>query len=199
MSRRRLATVVLPLLVYTAATVYCTWPLARVGARQFLSEDGVMKGDVLLIVWILRWDLHALGTHPAGLYDANAFHPVPRILTSSEHLLGVLPVFGPVWAATGNPILALNVTTFLSFVLAGCGMHLLVRRWTGSTAAAYAAGLTFACAWWRLLTIPVPHTLYVQYFPLVLLGLERTAATGRLRPALLTAAALTLQIGRAHV
>ena len=48
-----------PTLVYTGATVWLTWPLARVLHTRFLSEDGAPRSDVLLILWILRWDLHA--------------------------------------------------------------------------------------------------------------------------------------------
>jgi len=47
---------------------------------------------------------HALVTDPIHLFDANAFHPARLALAGSDHLLGTLPVAGPVYWFTGNPV-----------------------------------------------------------------------------------------------
>jgi hypothetical protein len=95
-------------------------------------------GDPLLIVWILMWDFHALTTKPWSLFYANIFYPVQNTLAFSEHLLGVQPLFGPVYALTGNPVMAYNVVFFLSFVLSGIAMF-LSRELNGRRACAVSA------------------------------------------------------------
>jgi hypothetical protein len=72
--------------------------------------------DVLLVLWILKWVAHALWTAPSQLFAGNILHPTPDVVTLSEHLIGLQPIFAPVWAWTGNAVLAFNVVVFASFV-----------------------------------------------------------------------------------
>src|SRR5262249_30435829 len=65
--------------------------------------------DARLHIWILAWVAHAIATAPARLLDANINYPAPRQLTGSEHFATSQLVFGPVYALTGNPVLAANV------------------------------------------------------------------------------------------
>jgi hypothetical protein len=170
-----------------------TWPLARIGATQVMGV-GLPPPDTFLLIWILRWELHALATAPATLFQGNVLHPTPGILAGSEHLLGLQPVFAPVWAATGNPVLALNAVGFATFVLSGLCMHRLIARWTRSTAAAYAAGSAFAFSQIRYGHLGGSiHLLAVQFLPLVALGVDATLRSGRRRTAILTAIVVVLQ------
>lgn len=186
-------------LIYAAVTVWVTWPLApHAGAHLFAPQQGwittLYQGDLLLIIWIQRWVMHALATNPLHLLDANTFHPVPGVLVRSEFLFGSLVIFAPLYWLTGNPVLAQNGCALASFVLSGGFMHWLLRRWTASTAAAFVGGLAFAFATWRSPEgLGRAHLLQTQYLPLVLLGLEHAARTGWLRPALITAAVIVLQ------
>jgi hypothetical protein len=177
--------------VYAAGAAVATWPMLRAGADHIISR---FPGDVLLVTWILSWDAHALLTRPLSLFQGNILHPAPDSLAFSEHLLGQLPTFAPIWLATGNPVLALNATIFLSFILCGLFMHLVLSRWTGSELAAYSGGFAYAFAPWRMSSFHWPHLLTVQYFPLALWALDRTAAAGRARSALLAASLITLQM-----
>jgi hypothetical protein len=168
-----------PVAVYTVATVYVTWPLARAPATHYVAPTVLGLHDILLVMWIMAWTTHALFVDPIHLFHGNALHPAPYTLATSEHLLGNLPLFGPVWALTGNPLLGLNVVVFASYVLGAALMHGLLRTWTGSTAAAYCGALAFAFAPWRLVPSSPPHLLSAQYLPLLLLLLDRAARTGR--------------------
>ncbi len=183
---------VLPAVVYLVVSVWATWPLARVAGTDMVSHFS--PEDVLLDLWTLSWDVHALAHQPARLFRANIFHPLGNALTLSEHLLGHLPIFAPVWVVTKNAVLGLNLVVFASFWLSGFFMHLLIDRWTGSTAAAYTAGLAFAFAPWRLSNFQTPHQLCVQYFPLILLTLDWAAVSGRVKIGLLAAGVITLQL-----
>jgi hypothetical protein len=193
MTGGRAAALALPLAVFTTTTAYLTWPLASGLADHLVAETPLLLADVLALVWMQTWTTRALVSAPLALFDANAFHPTPRSLAGCEHLLGNTPVFAPVWLASGNPVLGFNAVTFASFVLGGVFMYALVKRWTGSAVAGYVAGLAFAFAPWRF-ELGRPRSLPVQYLPLIVLGLERTAATASLRAALVTAGVLTLQI-----
>jgi hypothetical protein len=51
-------------------------------------------------------------TNPWNLFNANIYYLASNTLALSEHLLGVLSIFAPAYALTGNPILAYNVVFF---------------------------------------------------------------------------------------
>lgn len=184
------------LLLYTAFTVWWSWPLPRLWHDHLLyrAEDAfgaLGAADAYLITWILSWVAHAIGS-PLHLFDGNILFPAPLSLAFSEHLIGYLPLFGPTYWLTGNPILALGVASFLTHPLCAFCTYLLVRRWCGS-GPALVSGLVFAFTPARYLTPPHWHMLGVQYLPLVLLLLERWLETGRTRFALLLGAAVALQ------
>lgn len=179
--------------MYTAASVWFTWPLASVATDHVVTQSPVLLNDLFLVLWMLSWVGHALLTDPMRVFDGNAFHPTPQIIAASEHLLGDMPIFLPIWLATDNAILALNCLTLVSFVASALAAHFLARRWTGSTAAAWVAGCAFAFAPWRA-ALGRPHLLQVQYLPLIAYGLDRVLAGAGTRAALLTALALALQV-----
>jgi len=149
--------------------------------------------DLYLVTWILAWGTHALGSDPSRLFDGNALYPATNVIASSEHLLGAQPIFAPVYLATGNPILGLNVVVLSSFVLCCLSMHVLLRSWTGSRLAAFAGSIAFAFAPWRL-DLGRPHLLQVQYLPLVALLVDRAIMEGAVRTGLLAGAVIGLQV-----
>ena len=181
-----------PLVVYTAGAAWFTWPLASVAAERIVAPK-VLLNDVYLVLWTLSWVGRALLHDPMHAFDGNALHPTPQVIAASEHLLGDMPVFLPVWLATDNAVLALNVLIFTSFVGSALAMHFLVLRWTGSAAAAWVAGAAFAFAPWRA-DLGRPHLLQVQYLPVVAWGLDGLVRGARWRVAVFTAAVLALQV-----
>ena len=188
----QLRSLLLPLVAYAAAAAWFTWPLPSVAADHVVAPQ-VLLNDIYLVLWMLSWVGRALLHDPLHVFDGNALHPTPRVIAASEHLLGDMPVFLPVWLATDNAVLALNVLVFSSFVLSALAMHFLARRWTGSPAAAWIAGAAFAFAPWRV-ELGRPHLLQVQYLPLIAWGLDRVVHGAGRRVALFTAAVLALQV-----
>jgi hypothetical protein len=187
--------VVLLALAYGAFTVWWLWPLSAhpgSAAGNLAGRPRAYLPDFNLTIWALAWDAHALATHPWRLFDANAFYPARLSLAFSEHFLGYLPFFAPVWAATGNPVLAGNLVLFATFPLSALGMFAAARRWTGAPAAAV-AGFLYAFDVHRLHTIPLFHMLGVWWLPLVVLLLDRWLDTARTRDAVLLAIALVFQ------
>jgi hypothetical protein len=183
-------------LVYAAAAVVLTWPLAaslttRLGALQ-------AAGDPYLNLWILGWGMHAWVTDPLGVitgrvFDANIFFPARDALTYSDHfLLQALPL-APIYAITGDAVLCYNLLMIASIAISGLAMHALVKSVTASTSAAIVAGLAWAC--WPYRTAHILHIqLQALYFlPLALLALHRLAAGRRWRDAWLLGIAAGLQ------
>jgi len=137
-------------------------------------------GDSLLNAWILAWDADHLLRFAAGdftalrgFWNANIFHPEPLTLAYSEHLVAQAVQILPVYALTGNIILSYNLLFLSTFVLSGLGMYLFVREITGSSRAAFAAGLIYAFAPYRLPQFAHLQVLSSQWMPFTLYFLRR--------------------------
>ena len=152
-----------------------------------------LSADTRLFLWTLSWDVHALLHQPLRLFDANIFHPEPRTLAYSEHLVGSALVGAPFLLATDNPLLALNVVVLLSCVLSGAGTFLLARQLGISTAGAFAAGVIFAFAPPRFTRLAQLHLATVQWIPFCLAFVHAYLKRGRRRELLVAIALFTLQ------
>ncbi|MBM4244923.1 MAG: hypothetical protein FJ148_14095 [Deltaproteobacteria bacterium] len=184
---------VLLLLGYAAAALLWLWPLPHHPWANSVYDPGgfpaVATADFYLVVWILSWFAHVVTRAPLHLFDANTFHPAPLALAYSEHLIGYLPLFGPFWWATGNGILALNATAFLTYPLSAWFTYLFARRFVGRPGAAVAGAF---CAL-RYELPPHFHLLGAQWFPVILYALDAWLDAARARHAVLLALALLLQ------
>jgi hypothetical protein len=92
-----------PLLVYCAAALVTTWPLA-LHARTLLGASSG-PGDPYLNLWILGWDMQTLLSRPAALFNgaifnANIFYPATATLAYSDHLLLQSVLLSPLYAIT---------------------------------------------------------------------------------------------------
>jgi hypothetical protein len=194
-------TLVAVILAYLLLALWATWPLALHATDHLWSIDPerwpavarLGSADHFLNLWILSWGCHALASHPLAFFDANIFHPLERSLATGEHMLGVLPLYAPVYAATGNPILAANVLLGLSFVLGGIGMYLLVLDLVGRRGAAFAAGMIFAFAPWRFAWLVHLQLVGVHLLPFIVFCLRRALETGSRGALAAFALVLTLQ------
>ena len=183
-------------LLYAAAAVLITWPLAiQLTTRLGALEGG---GDPYLNLWILGWDLHAWTSDPAGVFsgrvfDASIFYPAPGTLTYSDHLLLQALVLTPVYALTHDVALCYNLLLIGSLVASALAMCLLVHSLTANRTAALIAGL--AWGFWPYRSAQMLHLqLQSLYFlPLALYAFHRVAAARRWRDAALLGAAAALQ------
>ncbi|HEY8548494.1 MAG TPA: hypothetical protein VIL35_00945 [Vicinamibacterales bacterium] len=161
---------------FVVLTVAMTWPLARGLARDVPAD----LGDPLLNCWILAWNathlLRAAGGDLTALSDVwhtNIFHPAPWTLAYSE-LLAVQSVLAtPIYALTGNILLAYNLLFLGAFVLSGLGMYLFVREITGSWRAGFIGGLLFAFTPYRFVQASHLQVMWSCWMPFVLFGLRR--------------------------
>lgn len=163
-------------LIYTATAVVMTWPLAaRLGLG--LASD---LGDPAFNSWVLAWTsgqlMQALGGSAGALLDywnANIFHPERLTLAYSEHMTAQAIQALPIYAATGNILVAYNLLFISTFALSGLAVYLLVRDLTDRPLAAFLAGLVFAYAPYRIGHLSHLQVLSSYWMPLALLGFHR--------------------------
>jgi hypothetical protein len=154
---------------FLALAAVKTWPLLA----HFGTRLGAQGSDALLVTWILAWDVHALTTRPLRLFDANLSYPIERSLAFSDHLLGVVPLFAPVYLVTGNAVAGYNALLLLSFVLSACGAFALAWSWTRNWWPSIVAGVLFGFAPLRLSQIGHLQLLTFFWAPWALLFLDR--------------------------
>ena len=185
----RLRQTVAVVAVFVALTAVLTFPLSLEPGTRALP----LSADTRLFLWTLSWDVHALLHQPLRLFDANIFHPEPRTLAYSEHLVGSAVLGAPFLLATDNPVLALNVVVLLSCVLSGAGTFLLARQLGIGAAGAFAAGVIFAFAPPRFTRLAQLHLATVQWIPFCLAFVHAYLQRGRRRDLLLAIGFFTLQ------
>lgn len=183
--------------MYAAALLYATWPLPlRMEDGLILSTDGIVSWnrlDVDLVAWILGWGAHALATDPMSLFQANIFHPAPNSLASSEHLLGLQVFAAPIFWASGNAVLAYNVTVLVTSWLTAMTMFLVARQWTGSAVAGLVAGAAFAFSPGIAREFSRLNESPLYLFPVVVLLAWKAAEAPTLRLLVALALATSLQ------
>lgn len=154
---------------FLALAAVRSWPVLT----HFGTHLGSRGSDALLVTWILAWDVHALATHPFRLFDANLAYPLEHSLAFSDHLLGVLPLFAPVYLLTGNAVAGYNTVLLLSGALSAFGAFALAWWWTRRWWPAIVAGLFFGWAPLRLSQIGHLQLLTFFWAPWALLFLDR--------------------------
>ncbi len=161
------------LVMFAAAAVLHTWPLASdITGLSRLDND-----DTGLNTWIVAWVAHALPRAPLALFDAPMFYPEPRTLAYSEHLFVPGLLGAPLqWMGMSAPT-TYNLLVLAGFTLSAWTMCLVVRRWTGSTAAGIVSGLLFAFNAHLLTRLAHLQALHVEFFPLTLYAFDRVLAS----------------------
>jgi hypothetical protein len=130
--------------VFFCLSAIFTWPLAT-GLTDTLPD----WADAADSTWRIGTIASHLPTDPLHLYDSPAFYPMQADLALDELLTGQGLLAAPVIWLTRNPLLAYNLLNFLSYVLSGFSMWLLVRHLTGSALAGYLSGIIFAFSPWH--------------------------------------------------
>jgi len=174
--------------VLAGLTAVYTWPVLLHPASTVAHD----RGDPLLVTWLLWWSTHKLPLTTAW-WNAPAFYPAPGVFAFSENLLGLAPIAWPIIAATGSPVLAYNVSFFLSFVLSGLGAYFLAWVLTRRHDASMLAALAFAFAPYRLSHTHHLQLLSAYWMPVAIAALHRYVEDERPRWAALFAGSWLMQ------
>ncbi|MFP6663769.1 MAG: hypothetical protein VCC00_06185, partial [Deltaproteobacteria bacterium] len=177
----------------TVVVVFLTWPLARLLGTELPLTAKACGFDSQLIGWALAHQSDALLAAPMRLFEGGAFYPASSPILFGEAAFGALPFFLPVFAATGNPTLALNLTFLFAVASAAAGIYLVVFATTGRHGAGVVSVATLLGSRWLLWQWAPCAANYalIGYLPwiflLLVLGIETR------RRMLLLAALIALQ------
>jgi hypothetical protein len=160
--------------VYAALAAVATWPLLR-DMRTHIASDA---GDPILNTSILVWNATTM-PYSSAWWTAPHFYPTIGTTTFTENLLGIYPIASPVYWLSRNPLLAYNLSLFLTWPLAAVSVFLLVRFLTGRADAAFVSGLAFAFTPYRAVSLGHIQTVAAFGVPLALLGLHGYRREGR--------------------
>lgn len=155
--------------LFLLLTALMTYPLI---VHLPIAMDGF--GDPFFNAWTLAFTQHQLLTDPFQLFDSNIFYPYKWTLAFSEHQVASALLSLPVYLLGGSPILVHNVVFFLTFVLCGYGMTLLVRELTQNQWAALLAGIAFAFSSYRFSQLAHLQILAFHWMPFCLLFLHKS-------------------------
>ena len=106
--------------------------------------------DPYLITWTMWWDYHQTFTDPINLFHTNTFFPYRYTLAFSETCYGLALPFFPLFALGFKPVTVHAVAMFFGFALSAYGAFRFTRTITGSTGAAWVAGIMFGFIPYRL-------------------------------------------------
>ncbi|MGZ5427057.1 MAG: hypothetical protein ACXWE1_07585, partial [Thermoanaerobaculia bacterium] len=154
---------VLVCLAFLGLTVVMTWPWV-LHLRDHCSDPG----DPYLNSWIMWWDFHQTFHDPLHLFHGNIFFPLKYSLAFSEHNYGIALLFFPLYALGIRPLTVQGLATLLGFASSGYGAFRLGRTLTGSTGAAWVAGIAYAFVPYRFGQLPHVNYLFSGWIPLLL-------------------------------
>jgi hypothetical protein len=149
--------------------------------------------DTAFNTWVVAWVAHQIVHDPLALFEAPIFYPVPHALAFSEHMVVQGLIGLPLQWLTGSPVFVYNVLVWLGYALSGFSMALLLRSWTGSTAAAIVSGCLYAFNAHLLTRYAHLQALHLEFFPVVLYAFDRVLGGAGLRAAALLAAMFVAQ------
>ena len=160
---RRFLVEVLVCLAFLGLTVLMTWPWVL-----HLRDHASDAGDPYLVSWTLWWDFFQTFHDPLNLFHGNVFFPMKYSLAFSEHNYGIALPFFPLFALGVRPLTVHGLATLLGFALAGYGTFRLTRTLTGSTGAAWVAGIAYAFVPYRFGQMPHLPYLFSGWIPILL-------------------------------
>jgi hypothetical protein len=150
-------------LAFIGLTAVMTWPWVL-----HLRDHASDAGDPYLVSWTLWWDFFQTFHDPLNLFHGNVFFPMKYSLAFSEHNYGIALPFFPLFALGVRPLTVHGLAMLLGFALAGYGTFRLTRTLTGSTGAAWVAGIAYAFVPYRFGQMPHLPYLFSGWIPILL-------------------------------
>jgi hypothetical protein len=172
-----------------ALTCFLTWPQGLYLATRVAAHD-----DGFFSPWRVAWIAHALRTNPAGLYDANIFHPDRGTLANSDALIMQGALAGPFLWAGASPVLIYNLLLLGGFVTSGLAMFFLARRLIGDDLAALVAAVVFMMVPYRVEHFEHLELQWACFIPLTFLAIHRAFEGSSVRQGVLAGLLVWFQL-----
>ena len=175
------------LIAFVALSALMTFPLMRGLGTHILGAPA--PGDNFEYLYKTYWFKHALfDLHVSPFFNAGMFYPFGYNVTLSEITLSnTIPAL-PITLCCGE-VVAYNVTLWVSFVLSGFGMYLLVLHFARNRLGGVFSGIVFALCPYRMAHLGAGHLplMGTQWLPLLILYLDRMVTRGQRRDAVMAA------------
>ena len=149
-------------------------------------------GDPLGYGWILWWNSQATPLTDAWL-NAPIFFPTGGAIVFQDAFLGVWPITTALIRLGVTPLATLNLLIVASFALSAFAAYLLCAKVSGDRWAAFAGGIVYGFAIFRVAHLGHLHVLLTFWLPLVFLSLHTYLASGRFRWLLLASMCWAIQ------
>jgi len=182
---------------------YCGSDLSRMAPavrRADAPEAGHPGGplgaiDQRFVAWLAARNAWTLLHRPAALFEAEPCYPERNALTLGEPgiALGIAAI--PAWIATRDPVATYDLALATLALVGFLALFLLVRDWTGATAAGLVAGLLFAFHPVRLDESVHPYAWDNAWAALALFFAVRLCERRRWRDAVGLTVAAAIQVG----
>jgi hypothetical protein len=160
--------------------VYVVLGLAYTHPVLWKSATGIANDpyDPILNTSILWWNATTI-PFSAEWWNPPHFHPAQGVAAFTENLVGVSVIATPVYWLTGSGLVAYNFSFFVSWPLCAFTAYLLAWFVVRRHDAAFLAGLIYGFSPYRTMELGHLQMLFVQWFPLALLGLHGFLAERR--------------------
>lgn len=174
-----------------ALALLMTWPLAT--GMGHLGRTFANDADGQLSIWNVSWVARTLVVDPWHVFDANIFHPHKTTLAYSESNLLPGAIGVPVYWASRNPWLTLNVVMLVAFASAFVCAYLLLLYLTGNRGASAAGAVFYTFCPYVMSHLSHIQLLFTGGIPLSLLMLHRLADGPSIRRGVALGLALAAQ------
>ena len=162
-------------LIYAAAAVLVTWPLAQ----RMITDLPGPSADSLLHYWNGWWVRQALLTGSNPYRCELLFFPNGVSLATHNLAWWQIALWLPIQAVLGG-LAAYNLALLVTLVACGLAAHALVLEVVGDRRAALVAGLIYLAWPFRISQLDHPNLVGTMLVPLLLLGLMRLVRRPRL-------------------
>jgi len=178
---------VVVLITFVALSALMTFPLVQGLGTHILGAPA--PGDNFEYLYKVYWFKQALfDLQVSPFFNASTFYPSGYNVTLSETTLSnTIPAL-PLTLLWGE-VVAYNVAMWVTFVLSGFGMYLLIVHLTRNQLAGVFSGIAFALCPYRMAHLGAGHLplMGTQWLPLLILYLDRMVTRGQKRDAVMAA------------
>lgn len=151
-------------------------------------------GDSRFILAITEYNYQWATGHYDNYWDGFFFYPEPEVISYSDNLLGILPLYFPVRILIGDMHYAFQVLLILVHILNYFSAYLTFRKLSGNTTAAAIGAFIFAFSMSLNGIHNHPQFLFRFCVPVFMLYLHRYLSGQSLKDLMFTFALLAYQI-----
>lgn len=169
---------------YFVLAVIAYLPVGPFDARQLpiAGPNNPAGADPFQMTWFLSWTPFAI-SHGISPYHTNYIDFPTGVNLADNTTVPLLGILGWPITATLGPVATFNVLIRLAFALSATSMFFVMRRWCGSFAAPFLAGLLYAFGPYNAGQKLHLDLTFIPLLPVLVLLFDELIRRQRMRPA----------------